>query len=305
MLENKFLLRVKNILLRRAPGLLIVGNRVAAKTFFFADERKYLRGALASGCEAKSVILFTSVRCGSQYMSRVIAMLYEEMGGKFINLPNYFFHADPKRAKDLRKAEAAVDLMTEQGFFFGAHSTFAGDFPFEDYTKILCVRDPRDVLVSGFYSLAHAHSPSDKKFARDSAEAREKGLEWFVRQPVRYGMIKDHYAYFRDQLLPREDTLFFQYEEMMDNFPSILSRISEHIGHDPSGSKAMRELESEHAEKNRPGDSGEGSSGGEEQLRHRRSGKAGQYKKKLTQEAQDFLTETFADDLCAFGYATD
>ena len=293
------LLKAKNILRKRAPWILIRGNRLAARTILFRKERKYLDGRLENGCGEKSVLLFTGIRCGSQYLSRVIASLYEEAGGDFVNLPNYFFHVSPERNKELRRAGEAEALLRKRGFFFGALRPILGGFPFGDYCKIVCVRDPRDVMVSGFYSLAYAHTPSDEKFARDSEEARERGIEWYVRQPVRYESIREHYGHYRKELLPRKDVLFFRYEEMRDCFPEVLGRVARHIGVDPGASRSFRALLAEHRAGN-PQESPEEGEG--RRLRHRRSGRSGQFREKLGAEAQGFLGEVFREDLEAFGW---
>jgi hypothetical protein len=95
----------------------------------------------------------------------------------------------------------------------------------EDYSIILHLRDPRDVLVSSFFSNAFSHPVNPAIFNPGEAARQEwieQGIDAFVigQSPS----VVDRYNYLIDNLLGRENVLFLKYEEMALNYQKWLAK---------------------------------------------------------------------------------
>jgi hypothetical protein len=95
----------------------------------------------------------------------------------------------------------------------------------EDYSIILHLRDPRDVLVSSFFSNAFSHPVNPAIFNPGEAARQEwieQGIDAFVigQSPS----VVDRYNYVIDNLLGRENVLFLKYEEMALNYQEWLAK---------------------------------------------------------------------------------
>lgn len=95
----------------------------------------------------------------------------------------------------------------------------------ENYSVILHLRDPRDVLVSSFFSNAFSHPVTPGIFNPDEAARQEwieRGIDAFVieRSPI----VISRYDYVISNLLGRENVMFLKYEEMTLDYPEWLAK---------------------------------------------------------------------------------
>jgi len=123
---------------------------------------------------------------------------------------------------------------------------FYVDIPqLERYDVLLHLRDPRDVLVSMFYSYCHIHAG---EIAADSGyrrEAAERGIDAFVlakssADSARFhgdygtgghvedliGNVLTRYRTYVERLLPRPNVTLLKYEEMVTDYPAWLDKFS-------------------------------------------------------------------------------
>lgn len=94
-----------------------------------------------------------------------------------------------------------------------------------NYSVILHVRDPRDILTSLFYSHTYSHktweggfNPSDEK--RQKWE--EKGIDRFV---TRNKIVKKKFQVILDQLWGKPGVIHVTYEEMVTDYSSWLKKL--------------------------------------------------------------------------------
>jgi len=112
-----------------------------------------------------------------------------------------------------------------------------------DYDVILHLRDPRDVLVSMFYSYCFIHSGEIAPNTGYRSEAAREGIDRFVlakvtEQSTRYrgdygtgghledriGNLRRRYEDYVEHLLDRPNVLLLKYEDMVTDYRSWLQR---------------------------------------------------------------------------------
>lgn len=160
-----------------------------------------------------------------------------------------------------------------------------------DRTCLFMVRDPRDILVSSYYSFGFTHplSPVD--------EIREQQIE--EREAIQ-AMTVDEYALSEAEIQRRNFALLhdlytacdrgvlLRYEDMVEDFSRFAEALCRHID---VKSRVLRNLE----RRSRPKSAVDAS-------QHRRSGKPGQFRDVLSEEAIVSLNAHLSDTLSKFGY---
>lgn len=130
--------------------------------YFYQDGLKLCDGNIAlppsSRSDLASCYVFAFPKSGSVLLNNIVAALMQEGGVPVIDIPGYFF------SKGINLETIVFDgqsLFVDRGYCYsgfrniplwlrGALSKLQGP-------KLLLVRDPRDMLVSNFYSLKYSH----------------------------------------------------------------------------------------------------------------------------------------------------
>jgi hypothetical protein len=176
------------------------------------------------------------------------------------------------------------------------YSPFGGFVPaipkFDAFRVLLVIRDPRDVLTSSYYSLAHSHGiPADpmraSAFRQQRRDAQQSGVDEYVRvhAPALANVYRDYMA----QLVGRSNVLLTFYEDLVGNFEEWLEEVLGFTGLEVP----LRQRDSLREEtKQRSEDVG----------RHMRQVQPGDHLRKLTARTIAELDESLGDVLAAFGY---
>ena len=288
LLKNKYLKRVKTVLMHRAPGLLIVASRIAGRTVLFKTERRYLAGKSNPRSDAPSVLFLSYNRCGSMYVSSLLKALTAS-GHTPIDLGQYAFHGDPSLKPKLADPTWQETHFRPTGFFFVG---FRSPMVFEGldrFKTLVVLRDPRDVLTSRFFSVAFAHMPSDAKFVADRKRAQEMGIDAFVLERIEE--VRQPYEKFVSEVLGRPNVLHTRYEDMVTDFEPWLRKVAAHVCPSPDEAVIARLIEESDF---KPAT--------EDKYSHKRSVQPGSYKTKLKAETIAKVETAFADLLPALGY---
>ncbi|MGB0960125.1 MAG: sulfotransferase domain-containing protein, partial [Halocynthiibacter sp.] len=149
----------------------------------------------------------------------------------------------------------------------------------------LMLRDPRDVMVSAYYSIAFSHShPANqtehRAFQTRRNRARQLGLTGYLSVAAREYIPK--YATFAAQLLPHSNVTFLTYEDMHGDFHTWSRRFLSGLGvaEDPDLLADIANL----YQKGQPK--------ADNPRAHRRQGRPGDFERKLDAQGQDFLNQT-------------
>ncbi len=197
--------------------------------FRFRTEKKLIRGEKLSTSQQPSILFFTTQKCASRYVSRMIAALTEPAG---------MVHADydalttmvrlPWEQNPFAEAGAINHAFQQRGYYYGPIGTYRTIPNPESYRTILQLRDPRDVLTSLYFSTAFSHALISEKVIRRREEALQMSIDEFVVfETKEYIPIYGQYV---ESLLDRPGVLFLKYEDMVGSFEGWLARLMSHIG---------------------------------------------------------------------------
>lgn len=138
--------------------------------------------------------------------------------------PNSPFFIDTQ-ATDL----SGRDLWLKENSCFAPMRRYHRVPKMELFKIILHLRDPRDTLVSSFFSTAYSHVLKlDKNTLGPTPVDRQRALEMGIDRYVLYkGKEKylERYNNYIDELLPLENVTLVRYEQMVTDFPSWLTKV--------------------------------------------------------------------------------
>jgi hypothetical protein len=139
---------------------------------------------------------------------------------------------------------AGEDFIAERSGCFGPVRFFVPTRALDEASIILHLRDPRDVLVSMFYSYCYMHAGEIEAHTGYRKRVAEAGIDKFVLDMVgagfddyrgdygigsRYkrhvGNVRDRYERYLIELCDRPNTIVLSYEEMVLAFPSWLDKL--------------------------------------------------------------------------------
>ncbi len=254
---------------------------------------------------SRNIIAYTTHKAGSMVLHRVLKDICE--------LNRIRFFSPNKSELPFERIFAGEDFLAKKRGCFGPIRFFVPSAALSEASIILHLRDPRDVLVSMFFSYCYMHAGEIEAHTGYRKAVAEAGIDRFVLDMVsapfyeyrgdygigsRYkqhvGTVLDRYQRYLDELLARPNTTAVSYEEMVLSFPSWLEKI---IGafdlKDPEETRsvvAARHANSVAAE-------------AEDAWSHKRKVTPGDHREKLQSETIRQLNEIFAPVLDRLGYS--
>ena len=172
----------------------------------------------------KQIIFYTTHKAGSMFVFRLLRKLSNMKKIDFYS-PNLAHDSPNNILNESCKIDASKQLCI-------CPLRIYSEFPKVLNADIMLqLRDPRDVLVSLFYSLAYSH-PLESETVRGTTEKRrnetlEKGINQFVIE--RSSALRDTYETYIKELLPRK-VILLKYEDMVTNFEEWISPIAKEFG---------------------------------------------------------------------------
>jgi len=255
---------------------------------------------------SRNIIAYTTHKAGSMVLHRVLKDICE------LNRIRYY---SPSKAQlPFDRMFAGDDFIAKKRGCFGPIRFFVPTKAIADASVILHLRDPRDVLVSMFYSYCYMHAGEIEAHTGYRKEVAEAGIDRFVLDMVgepfyeyhgdygigsRYkqqvGTVLDRYERYLFELLSRPNTIVVSYEEMVLSFPSWLKKIVSAFDlTDPDETRAV--VAARHANSVAAGE--------EDAWSHKRKVTPGDHLEKLQSETIRQLDQIFAPVLDKLGYST-
>jgi len=156
---------------------------------------------------------------------------------------------------------------------------------------IFFIRDPRDILVSAYYSFGYTHGLSHVKQIRELQESKKsailnQSIDEYVLNSVEE--ISKNFKLLNSLLDKCNKSVVLKYEDMITNFDSFINSFREIVD-------INEDIVQDIYKKSRPRKK-------EEKTSHRRSGHPGGYKNKLKKETIITLNEILHEVLIMFNY---
>jgi Sulfotransferase domain len=256
----------------------------------------------------RNIIAYTTHKAGSMVLHRVLKDICE------LNRIRYYSPNESKTALPFDRIFAGHDFIARKRGCFGPLRFFVPTNALNNARLILHLRDPRDVLVSMFYSYCFMHAGEIERHTGYRKEVAEAGIDKFVLDMVgepfyryrgdygigsRYkehvGTVLDRYRRYLDEVFPRPNTIVVSYEEMVLAFPSWLGKaVAAFPLANPEETRAV--VEARYAN----------TVAAEEQedvWAHKRKVTPGDHREKLKSETIRQLDEVFAPVLEKLGYS--
>ncbi|MEA3210607.1 MAG: hypothetical protein QOE70_3664 [Chthoniobacter sp.] len=283
----------------RAALRLPVLKPLAPKLNFavrYRNEWLLLKGLHGSRSERPSMAFFTMHKAASVYVANVLKRLAREAGLTLIDFDGYLFMGGKTPGDVHQPGELARRMYQPHGYFYGPFRAFNPGIPdLDKYRVVLNVRDPRDVLVSAYFSVAYSHYVPDQanpEAAKKIRAARESTLqadidEWVLASAP---SVLEICADYRRNLLHKPHVLLAKYEKLVTDFDGWLAEITAFMEVKPA-QRTLDELRGAAEFKVE-----------ESAARHKRQVTPGDHQRKLKPETVARLNELFAEDLRAFGW---
>jgi len=127
----------------------------------FNVELKLIAGRHKNNSSHPSIIHFSLNKAATQYTKKILRGCVIENGMVPVHINEYAFYSKFPYLTGL-KTDKMVEfshIFKPDGYFYSAFGGFVpGISEMDKYKVILMVRDPRDILVSWYYSIAFSHS---------------------------------------------------------------------------------------------------------------------------------------------------
>jgi len=266
----------------------------------FEVERALIAGEHVNTNEHPSIIHFSFNKAATQYVKSILRRCAIENGMTPVGINEYAFDTDfPFLGRvSAQEMEQYAHIFKKTGYLYSVFgSAIAGIPHIEQYKIVLVARDPRDILVSDYFSKAYSHVvPSSRGDKRDQFMAeRERALastidEYAIANSEKIAGI---FSQYRTLFLERYPHVYVTtYEAMLSDFASWLSELLDYCELDASQQLFQSLVQANEDKKPKK----------EDKLRHVRRGQSGDYKEKLKPETIEHLDAKFAPMLAEFGY---
>jgi hypothetical protein len=248
------------------------------------------------------LILVAPPKSGSSLLNELVRDMCHAAGQPFIDIPGYLFHYGfDLTTLDLKNP---AKLFNQPGFCYGGFRNWPEFMAHSDppiFTPTLfLMRDPRDMIVSAYFSERESHFVPDAGPARQRVLRRRKLVQSMAIDDYAIATI-DHYQELLETTRPLwrstgtgPERYVFRYEDVIYRKAKLAAEVSEILGLGLSDEK-LRELakgRDSFPEKEDPGG-------------HIRQVHPGNHREKLRPETIEILTERFRGVLEEFGYFTD
>ncbi|MDP0490128.1 MAG: sulfotransferase domain-containing protein [Verrucomicrobiota bacterium JB023] len=268
--------KLKQLLINKTPGLYISLSRGLAQ-FTHQREAQVLRQPRSGEADFDSAIYFTYYRCGSQVFKKVFRSICQatDETPEWIDFESYMMHREPEKGNIQDRIDEFLPAFVEKGFLYGPIYHAEEKLLEHPTLNSFCIlRDPRDVLVSHYYSLGFAHTVTDQFSADRRRAVAAMTIDEFVLSPKYLDEVKERYALYQKRFIAgKGGDGFYRYEDMVRDLPVFMEAIVKRLNIKADSTliqSVCRDVQTENKT--------------EQKTSHRRSGKWGQFRKKLKPE---------------------
>ncbi len=263
-------------------------------------EEALLRGRSPATGTHPSIIHFSVNKVATQFTKRILIHCARQNGLLPVRMSEYAWHTDFPYLFTLSAEEVKpyLHIFRPQGYLYTVFGGLVEGIPnVADYRVVIILRDPRDVLVSGYFSYAFSHITPEgdenrQTFAAFRDHARSLGVDGYVKESC--GNTQRRYQQYLDFAAAYPHAYLTTYEAMVTDFPTWLDNLLTYCGLEISESLWQQLLK-------------EGMTGRpqvEDISKHRRQAKPGDHLRKLQPETITYLNNELAPILTHLGYTS-
>lgn len=247
-----------------------------------------IKGKDISSVKSSSIVFYTIRKSASQLIDDILLQLAAYTHHIHIRLGHFAYLT--AQINNIDPGQLLKRIAYPQGYIYGPIRIFQPIEKIEQYNVVLLLRDPRDVLVSEYYSIRNTHVMYDLDFIRKRKLAHRLSIDEYVKQDA--NLFLKHYEEYIKELLDKPYVLFCKYEDMIVDFDAFLTKVSQHckLSISEDQKKELLKLGSVKLPEK------------ENQKQHIRKGKPGDHKEKLKPETIHWLNEKFKTVLERLNY---
>jgi hypothetical protein len=253
--------------------------------------RQLLEGISPSDSDHPSILHFSLNRAATQQVKSILSQAATHNGLTHADLNGLSFNSDLPFTHDPDGESTWGGAFHDAGYLYSVLPGFI-DYPQGDFIKILTVRDPRDVLVSRYFSWTASHELPPEgtarrvRFSTRRQQAQAQSIDEFVLDNV--SRIKASLLDYMQQQVPT-----LKYEDMIlhpESWLKLLLDLSELEVTPELRASLLSEIHL------RPD--------AEDPMQHKRKGAIGDHLEKLTSDTIDKLNHELEEILSFYGYPT-
>jgi len=285
-------------LLEKTP---IIGDKLTTYALYlkFKTEIDLLKNKSKTNSDKPSIIHFSTNKAATQHIKKVLRKIAVENQMSPVSFHDYAFYSKMPFLDHLTFDEMLEykHIFKKKGYLY---SVFGGMIEnidnINEYKIVLSMRDPRDVLVSSYFSKAFSHteplqiSSKHDKFMKKRDWAKNIDINQYVlKEAETLHSILNKYM---SDLCKNDNVGIIKYEDMILDYGKWLRNLV-----DIAGMKMSNSLEEELINENikkRPNN--------ENKFSQNRKGIAGDYKNKLDKATIEKLNTMFNPILSFFDY---
>lgn len=264
----------------------------------FSVEKALLAGHHRTSSRRPSVLHFSFNKAATQTVKKLLIECGRRNKLTPALLHDYAFHHSMPFLDHLEREEMKkyAHLFKPKGYLYTVFGGMIAEIPdLEKFKVVLVVRDPRDILVSDYYSIAYSHAIPDGEKKEIYLSRRESALastldEYVLNSAPKLQSVFERYEMHLFPVCPSVHVA--RYEDMVENFPEWFDSLVSACGMEIS--KTFRQNLVEKHEARRPK--------GENIHKHLRKGMPGEHREKLRPETVEQLNKIFEQPLTRFNY---
>jgi hypothetical protein len=254
----------------------------------FSIEKRLLKNRQIEVSDQKSILFFTTYKCASSFAGEIIKELTVDTGYKHVDFDSYFYHLEKDTDKEYKKL-FLKSIFRKVGFIYGPMRHYQPIPSIEKYKILLILRDPRDVLVSHYYSVKYSHEISTTKIRNKRKKVKSQNIDEFVLDRIEeFSAIYNQY---KDNILNLRGVVFVRYEDMISNPKNFITKLYNILDIDINNKDIDKIVKDRMIMPKE-----------EQKYSHRRSGKSGQYLDKLKPETVRIINSKFENIIDTFGF---
>ncbi len=245
--------------------------------------------------DLSSVTVFALHKAGSVLLNKIVQDLCDHVGVTYVSLPSHCFRIGLP-IQELPSTTSQIFL--DRGYCYGGFRLWPRNFeiPFVSESKpILLVRDPRDRLVSHYFSLRESHPEPGREMKgvrhtlANRPKARSLSLDEFAMQ-VAPDFLEELRVY-REALCETCYTRVYRYEDVIYRKLAWVRSLVRHFGWEVPDDVCST-ISAKH----------DRIPAQEDASRHIRQVHPGNFRKHLSSQTIDQLNDLFGPEMRFFGY---